>query len=90
MMKYGPKVGNQSHQRKRIPFDKKRVFNPDLKPGKSTLNKTLTRTKETITTPILVKSYYRRKKVGGSKSTEKSLNNLLGFGEYGQQKSEPE
>ena len=31
--KYGPKVGNPITSTEEIPFDKKRVFNPDLKPG---------------------------------------------------------
>ena len=37
--KYGPVDGDPITSTEEIPFDKKREFNPDLKPGKSVLNK---------------------------------------------------
>ncbi len=37
--KYGPVDGDPITSTEEIPFDKKREFNPDLKPAKSVLNK---------------------------------------------------
>ena len=37
--KYGPVDGDPITSTEEIPFDKKREFNPDLKPAKSVLNR---------------------------------------------------
>ena len=48
--KYGPVDGDPITSTEEIPFDKKREFNPDLKPGEERVKQKVTRNK-TITTP---------------------------------------
>ena len=48
--KYGPVDGDPITSTEEIPFDKKREFNPDLKPGEERVKQKGTRNK-TITTP---------------------------------------
>ena len=69
MTKYGPVDGDPITSTEEIPFDKKREFNPDLKPGEGVLNRKRTRNK-TITTPT-TKNPLTGEKVGEGEPTEK-------------------
>ncbi|MBM0766677.1 LPXTG cell wall anchor domain-containing protein [Staphylococcus epidermidis] len=88
--KYGPKVGNPITSTEEIPYDKKRVFNPDLKPGEERVKQKGEPGTKTITTPILVNPI-TGEKVGEGKSTEKVTKQPVDeIVEYGPTKAEPD
>ena len=61
--KYGPVDGDPITSTEEIPFDKKREFNPDLKPGEERVKQKVTRNK-TITTPTTKNPLTGEKLVG--------------------------
>ncbi|MEJ7172514.1 E domain-containing protein, partial [Staphylococcus capitis] len=68
--KYGPKAGEPERKTEDIPFDKKRRFNPDLKPGEERVVQKGEKGTKTITTPTLINPI-TGEKVGEGKPTEK-------------------
>ena len=66
--KYGPVDGDPITSTEEIPFDKKREFNPDLKPGEERVKQKGEPGTKTITTP---KQDSNREKVGEGEPTEK-------------------
>ncbi|MDS3972784.1 accumulation-associated protein Aap, partial [Staphylococcus epidermidis] len=68
--KYGPVDGDPITSTEEIPFDKKREFNPDLKPGEERVKQKGEPGTKTITTPT-TKNPLTGEKVGEGEPTEK-------------------
>ncbi|RTX74642.1 hypothetical protein CD117_02340, partial [Mammaliicoccus sciuri] len=67
--KVGPKAGEPEVTKEEIPFEKKREFNPDLKPGEEKVTQEGKPGEKTITTPITVNPI-TGEKVGEGEPTE--------------------
>ncbi|MCD8823833.1 plasmin-sensitive LPXTG-anchored glycoprotein Pls, partial [Mammaliicoccus sciuri] len=67
--KHGPKAGEPEVTKEEIPFEKKREFNPDLKPGEEKVTQEGQPGEKTTTTPITVNPI-TGEKVGEGEPTE--------------------
>ena len=52
--KHGPKAGEPEVTKEEIPFEKKREFNPDLKPGEEKVTQEGQTGEKTTTTPTTI------------------------------------
>ncbi len=87
--KYGPKAGEPETKTEDIPFDKKRKFNPDLKPGEERVVQKGEKGTKTITTPTTINPI-TGEKVGEGKPTEKITKEPIDqVVEYGPNKEYP-
>ena len=87
--KYGPKAGEPETKTEDIPFDKKRKFNPDLKPGEERVVQKGKKGTKTITTPTTINPI-TGEKVGEGKPTEKITKEPIDqVVEYGPNKEYP-
>ncbi|HHA1004554.1 E domain-containing protein [Staphylococcus epidermidis] len=87
--KYGPKAGEPETKTEDIPFDTKRKFNPDLKPGEERVVQKGEKGTKTITTPTTINPI-TGEKVGEGKPTEKITKEPIDqVVEYGPNKEYP-
>ena len=87
--KYGPKAGEPETKTEDIPFDTKRKFDPDLKPGEERVVQKGEKGTKTITTPTTINPI-TGEKVGEGKPTEKITKEPIDqVVEYGPNKEYP-
>ncbi|HDJ3416324.1 TPA: G5 domain-containing protein, partial [Staphylococcus aureus] len=68
--KHGPKAGEPEVTKEEIPFEKKREFNPDLKPGEEKVTQEGQTGEKTTTTPTTINPLTGEKVGEGEPTTE--------------------